>query len=67
MELIVIGCAQAPDLATDGRQRPSRFKPHEERELEEMSARPAFHALPIKSGSPTFLAQGHLHAHTPTM
>lgn len=39
---------QAPDLATDGRLRPSRFKPREEQELEEMSQHPAFHALPLK-------------------
>ena len=39
---------QAPDLATDARLRPSRFKPHEEQELEDMANHPAFHALPIK-------------------
>ena len=32
----------------DGRLRPSRFKPKEEQELEDMRSRPAFHALPLK-------------------
>ncbi|CAL5220532.1 g2566 [Coccomyxa viridis] len=41
--------AAAPDLATDARLRPSRFKPHEEQELEDMASRPAFHALPINA------------------
>lgn len=42
------GTVQAPHLVTDARLRPSRFKPHEEQQLEDMACRPAFQALPIK-------------------
>ena len=42
------GHVQAPDLATDARLRPSRFKPHEEQELEDIANRQAFQALPVK-------------------
>ncbi|CAK0783543.1 hypothetical protein CVIRNUC_006742 [Coccomyxa viridis] len=50
--------AGAPDFAMDGRLRPSRFKPKEEQELEDMRSRPAFHALPLNQA--VMSSQGHL-------
>ncbi len=44
---------QAPELAVDSRVRPSHYKPHVEREMEEIASMPAFKAQPVKCGSIT--------------
>ncbi|CAL8464329.1 g3864 [Coccomyxa elongata] len=38
---------QAPELAVDSRVRPTHYKPHVEREMEEIASMPAFKAQPV--------------------